>query len=267
MSAPRPCVRSRIAWSASSPGATAHVSAQFERQRPALFVRFDDDHLAGAGRTHPLHRAEPDRTGSLDDRDVTESKCARAHGVERDRGRFHLRGLLVGERWVGLHDARGGDGDPRSEPAVRRRQRVTTERRQERHLTAVGLSAMAGRAATARRGHGDDDAIALGERRHLVADRRHRARPLVAADRRVVRTAGLVGVHVGAADSAERDVDHDARRRRCGVGELSELDGALARDQCCEHRRILPRFHARLVRATIIVVILASTRRPGRTGR
>ncbi len=242
------------------------VSTEFEGERAALFVRFDDDHLTGAGGAHPLHRAEPDRAGTLDHRDVAESQRAGSHGVEGDRGRFDLRRLFVGERGIGLDDLRRCHGDAWSEPAVRRSQRVTTERRQERHLAAVGLAAMTRRAAAARRRDRDDDAVALGERRHLGADRRHRARPLVPADRRVVRTSRLVGVDVGPADPAERDVDHDAGRRRCGVGELPQLHGVLAGDQCCQHLATSSRFRARLVRAATVVVILASERRPGRTG-
>ena len=68
-------------------------------------------------------------------------------------------------------------------------------------------------------------------RRDVGADGRDRAGPLVAADRRVVRAARLVGVHVGPADAAERDVDDDALRCRRGLRELAQLDGRRPGDQ------------------------------------
>ena len=211
------------------------VGAERDRERAARLVRFHHDHLAGAAGTHPLHRSETDRTGALDHRDVTESEHAGANGMEGHRDRFDLCGLLIGEAAVGLDDPGGRHGDARRETAVRRRERVAAERRQERHLAPFRLALVTCRAVPARRCHCDDDPITFGHRGHLPADRRHGPRPFVPTDRRVVRPAGLVGVDVGSADPAERDVDDDPGRCRRRVRELDELDGFLACDECCVH--------------------------------
>ena len=87
------------------------VSAEGKGQRASLRARLDDDDAPGAGRTHPLHRADPDRARALYHRDVAEAKEAVAHRVERHRGRFHLCGLFVGQARIGLHHTGGGNCD------------------------------------------------------------------------------------------------------------------------------------------------------------
>ena len=178
---------SLISWFASGPGSTAWCAPSASASSRRRSVGFDDDDEAGARGPHPLHGAEPDRPAALDDRDVAEAQRTGAHGVERNRRRLDLRRGLVGQAAVRPHDPIGSDRDLRREATVRRRHRVAPECRQERDLTARRLAPVARGAPPARRRSGNHHSIALGERRHLTADRRDDAGPLVAADRRVVR--------------------------------------------------------------------------------
>ena len=76
-----------------------------------------------------------------------------ANRMEGNGDRLDLSGLLVGQAAVGLDDASGRDGDPRCEPTVRWRERITAERREEDDLTAIGLTLMTrGAVPTRRRG-------------------------------------------------------------------------------------------------------------------
>ena len=179
---------------------------------------------AAAGWLPPLHHGH-----------VAQPQSALAHGVERHRGGLDLRGLLVGQRRIGVHHSFGRHRDTRGETTMRWRQRVTSEGRHERHETPIGLTGATRRALAARRCDGHDHAVAFAEVLHVATHRRHRAGPFVPADRRVVGLARLVRVDVGSADSAERDVDHDALVGRDRIGELDHLDSVPTGDQCCEH--------------------------------
>jgi hypothetical protein len=212
------------------------VGTQLPGQILAGGVGLHHHDCAGATGTDPLRGHEPDRPGALHDGDVTQPQAASAHGVEGDRGRLDLGGQLVAQAGHRRHHAVGGDRQARGEAAVAGRQRVAPRGREERGEAAVGVTGPARVAAPAGRGDGHHDAIALRQRTDAVARRRHRAGPLVPADRRVVRATGPVSVDVGAADAAERDVDDDAARGRLRVGELEQLDAALPRDQRCQHR-------------------------------
>ncbi len=76
----------------------------------------------------------------------------------------------------------------------------------------------------------------------------------MATDCRVVGITRLPGMDVGAADSAQLDVDHDAVCSGCRVRNFDEFDGFLAGDQRSVHGEIVAH-----VRETSRMIIIAGT--------
>ena len=70
--------------------------------------------------------------------------------------------------------------------------------------------------------------------------------PLVPAQRRPVGPAELEGVHVGAADPTQGDVDDGPTRLQLGVGCVHEFEGPLPADDPCPHGACLARDEGRV---------------------
>ena len=187
---------------------------ELETDASSHLRRFDDHHVAGSGGTGELHREQPDGTRPLDDDGVTGDDARASHAVERDRRRFDLRRLDVGEVGVGMEDSRRFDVDAGSEATVGRGERIPAPG-DGRHPPAVlAEPALALRARAARRRNGDDHPIAVVEALDRRPDIGDGADPLVPAHRRAVEVAAAERRDVGPADAAERDVDGDATRAR-----------------------------------------------------
>ena len=86
----------------------------------------------------------------------------------------------------------------------------------------VGISSPAAGTLPAGRRRADADAVTHLESGHTPPEGRDGARPLVAADGRVVGIARLVGMEVGSADAAVGDLDHRLAGLGYGLGKLLE---------------------------------------------
>lgn len=102
--------------------------------------------------------------------------------------------------------------------------------RGEGHQARLGQPRRAVRAGAACRQDPDDHPIAFGVGSDVAADHRDVAGPLVTAQRLGVGTTVGVGVDVRAADPTPADRDDDPVVRGRRLGELSQLQRALAGD-------------------------------------
>jgi hypothetical protein len=211
------------------------VCAEFDCDPTPMFIWFDCDDPAGTRDPRPLHGGKSDRAGSLHDCDITESQSAVANCVQSHSCRFDLSRSDVVESPMGLHDSIRTDCDSTGEASMRGSIRITSDGREEHCETVAVLSGSTWPAGAARCTDRNDDTVSLFEVTNSLTASRHCSRPLVSADRRVVRITAAKRVHIGSTDSAECNVHHDTRVHRHRICHFDQIETVPTGDQSDDH--------------------------------
>ena len=183
------------------------MGTQFKSNGASLLIGFNHDDHSSTGGLDPLHRTQPNRSSTLYDGYISQANPTATHCMKSHSRRLNLSSLNIAQRGISFDNTRCTDSNARSEATMFRGHGIATKGGHERDETTISLTSATRSTLATRWSHCNNNAITLAKRFDFGTDCTESSRPFMSTNSWVIRCPRLVGMDIGTADTAIRDVD------------------------------------------------------------